>query len=107
MLRNLIILVFAFWIGGFFVNGLTLYNCMLLIPVIMFSIRKFGIHVKLGTICLVEILLLFFSTTWRLLFTDVVAWRYWVGLALRVLSILVAVYDDTVYVYVTEERKRL
>ena len=107
MLRTLIIMVFALWFGGFFVNGLTLYNVLLVVPVVMFTLRKFGIHVKLGTICLFEILFLFFSTTWRLLFTDVVWWRYWVGLALRVISVLVVVYDDFNYVYITEERKRL
>jgi hypothetical protein len=106
MLTGFIIVAFICWILGFVVNGFTFYNVMLLIPTIMFSARKFGIHCKLGNILTAEILFLFFSTCWRLLFNGFTLKLFIIGLILRIIFVCIIVYDDSVYVYVQEERKR-
>lgn len=107
MLNVLIIVEIVLWIAEFFVNGFTFYNIMLIIPVLMFAGRKFGIYVKYGNIIAAELLLLFFSVMWRLLFAKFNLVRFIICVLIRAISVLIAVYDDTVYIYVNEERKRL
>lgn len=101
----MIVVQFILWIIGFLVKGFSLYQVMCLIPIICFSIRKFGVKISCGSILTMEILFLFFSTVSTLLFSEIQAAKYIISLILRILSILVIVLDDTMYVYVTEERK--
>ena len=104
-LMLLIIIQFILWILGFFVRGISLYQVLLIIPVIMFAVRKFGTKIGCQHIIVVEALFLFFSTVMTLLFGHIVMIRYILSLLLRVVSCLIAVVDDTAYIYVTEERK--
>ena len=106
MLNTLIVIAFIMWIAGFFVNGFNLYNCLLLIPTIMFMLRKFGLHIKMTNMLACEILFLFFSIAWKLIFHKFVLSKVIIGVILRVIFILIIVYDDTAYVYVQEERKK-
>ena len=106
-MNGLIITSFILWIVGFFVNGFTIYNVYLIAPTIMFALRKFGIHIKMGNIVATEIIGLIFSVLWRLLFKKFHLIRFLIGLLLRIIFICIIVYDDSVYVYVTEERKRV
>lgn len=107
MLTGLIIVSVICFLVGFFINGFTLYNVALLIPTIMFSVRKVGIHCKLGNILACEILFLFFSIVWRLMFHKFSLLKFILSILVRAVFILVVVYDDTAYVYVSEEKKRL
>lgn len=106
MLNGLIIASYILWFGGFFVNGFTLYQVMLIVPTTMFALRKFGIHIKMSNIVVTEGLLLFFSVAWRLLFHKFVLWSFIVSIIIRLIFICIDIYDDTVYVYVSEERKK-
>ena len=106
MLNTLIIVSAILWIGGFFINGFTVYQILLIIPTIMFAMRKFGIHIKLANILLVEFFFLFASTVWRLIFHKAILWRWLVSLLIRIIFFCIIIYDDTVYVYVTEEKKK-
>ena len=101
----MIILQVILWIIGFFVKGLCLYQVMLIVPVSMFAVRKFGLKISSIHIVVVEILFLFFSTVFTLLFGEFITSRYILSIILRVISCIIAIIDDTVYVYVTEERK--
>lgn len=107
MLNVLIIIVVICWIAEFFVNGFTFYNVMLVVPVLMFAGRKFDIHIKYANIITAECLLLFFSVMWRLIFGKFDLVRFIICVLIRAISCIVAIYDDTTYVYVKEERKRL
>lgn len=102
----MIILQVVLWIAGFFVKqGVTLYQLMLIVPVVMFAIRKFGVKISSVHIVVVEILFLFFSTVFTLLFGEIDKTRYIICLLIRVISCLIAIIDDTMFIYVTEERK--
>ena len=105
MLTVFIIASFVCWVAGFFINGFTLYNVLLIIPTVMFALRKFDIHVKLANIVTCEIMFLFFSIAWRLLFHKMVILRLILTLLVRAIFILIVVYDNTAYVYVNEEKK--
>lgn len=106
MLNGLIIASFVLWIGGFFINGFNLYNILLIIPTVMFAVRKFGIHVKMSNIIALEVVLLFFKVVFALIFHKFILWRFLVGLLLRGIFFGLVIYDDTVYVYVNEEKKK-
>lgn len=106
MLTTLIIVSFVCWILGFVVNGFTLYNFMVVIPTIMFSVRKVGFHVKMGNIIATECLILFFSIVFMLIFKSFIWWKFLLGILFRVIFLCIVAYDDTVYVYVNEERKK-
>lgn len=106
MLSTLIIISGITWILGFFVNGFTLYQIMTVIPVIMFCVRKFGIHAKQSNIIACEVGFMFASIVWRLIFSKFVLWKFLLTLLLRIIFIGVVIYDDTVYVYKQEERKK-
>lgn len=101
----MIILQVILWLLGFLVKGFTLYQISLIVPVMMFSFRKFGLKISSIHIVVVEILFLFFSTVFTILFSKINALRYIIGILLRVISCIIAIIDDTLYVYVTEERK--
>ena len=106
MLTVLIITQFVLWIIGFFIRGFTLYQlCLVTVP-ICFSLRKFGIKVSYGSLIAIEILLLFFSTIFTLMFSEIDVTRYILSLIVRIISIIIAIVDDTMYIYVTEERKK-
>lgn len=106
MLITLIIVSVVCWILGFVVNGFSLYNILIVIPTIMFSVRKVGIHVKMSNIVAIECVLLFFSIVFQLIFKSFVWWQFLLGLLLRLIFICIVWYDDTVYVYVSEEKKK-
>ena len=107
MLTTLIAVSFITWIIGFIVNGFTLHNVLLIIPTIMFSIRKFGIHIKQSNIITVEVLFLIFSILWRLLFNKFELIRFIITIVVRLIFLGVVIYDDSVYVYVNEEIKKV
>ena len=107
MLTTLIIISFVCWIAGFIPNGICLYNFMLLIPTIMFSVRKVGIHIKQSNIFITEGLFLFFSFMWRMLFDKFGLLSFIFGILIRLVFIIVVIYDDATYVYVSEERKKI
>lgn len=106
MLMVLIAIAFVCWIVGFLINGITLYSCMILVPTIMFSLRKIGIYIKGGSITTTEVLLLFFSVMWRLLFSNFHLVPFILTILVRAVFLVMVFYDDTAYVYVTEERKK-
>ena len=106
MLNAFIIVSFVCWILGFFINGFTLYSLSLIIPTIMFSARKFGIHIKFGNIIAAEILLLFFSLVFRLIFHKLSIVKLLLSILVRAVFLIICIYDDTAYVYVSEERKK-
>lgn len=107
MLSGLILTSLILWIVGFFINGFSLYNFMLLVPTIMFAVRKIGIHVRYSNIVATEILLLFFSITWRLLFHKFFIIKFLLCIIVRIIFLCIVIYDDTVYIYVSEERKKI
>jgi hypothetical protein len=67
--------------------------------------RKFGVKISSVHIITMEVLFLFFSTVFTILFSELDVTRYVICLLLRIISCAIAVIDDTMYVYVTEERK--
>lgn len=101
----MIIFQVIIWFIGLFVKGVSLYQIFLIIPVLLFSFRKFGVKIGCGTIITMEILFLFFSTVFTILFSEIQTVKYIISLVLRVISCLIVVLDDVLYVYVTEERK--
>ena len=103
MFKRLVIIEFACWIAGFFVSGFNLYNILLIIPVIMFCVRKDGIHVNIATICGTEFLLLFFTVVFKLIFRHFDTIRFILTLVVRAISIIIVIYDDTHYIYVNKE----
>lgn len=106
MLTALIIVSVICWVAGFFINGFTLYGVVTLVPTVMFALRKFDIHIRMSNIITCEVLFLFFSIMWRLLFHKFSLLKLILTLVVRAIFILIVVYDDTVYVYVSEERKK-
>lgn len=107
MLNTLIIISFVTWIAGFFVNGFTLYNVMILVPTILFSIRKIGIHIGMSSIVTSEVMFLVFSVLWRLLFNKFSILGFILTILIRAIFLGIVIYDDTVYVYISEEKKRV
>lgn len=107
MLTTLIIVSFISWIALFFINGFTLYNFAILIPTVLFSIRKLGIHVKLGNIVTCEVLFIIFSILWRILFHKFYIGKLILTLIARIVFLCIVIYDENVYVYVQEERKKV
>lgn len=106
MLNVMIIIEFVLWLLGFFIRGkLTLYQVLLIIPVIMFALRKVGIKISAVNIIITEALFLFFSTVFTILFSSIDKVPYIICIVVRLLSIVIPIIDDTLYVYVTEERK--
>lgn len=105
MLTVLIVISILTWIAGFFINGFCLYSVLTIVPVVMFCVRRFGIHLKLSNIVTAEAMFLFFSVVWRLLFHKFAIAKFLLTLLVRVVFLIVVIYDDTVYVYVTEESK--
>lgn len=72
----------------------------------MFAVRKVGIHIKFSNICTCEGLFLFFSIVWKLIFGKFTWIPLLAGLLVRAVFLGVVLYDDTTYVYVSEERKK-
>lgn len=107
MLITFIIVAAICWLLGFFVNGFCVYNIALIIPTIMFAVRKIGIHIKFSNICTCEGLFLFASIVFRCIFGSFRWIPLLLGILLRVIFLGVVLYDDTVYVYVSEERKKV
>lgn len=106
MLNFMIIMEFVLWLAGFFIRGkLTLYQVLLIIPVVMFAIRKVGIKISAANIAITEILFLFFSTVFTILFSHIDKGPYFTCMIVRIISVAIAIIDDVFYVYVTEERK--
>lgn len=106
MLNIMIIIQVLLWLAGFFIRGkLTLYQLLLIVPVIMFALRKVGIKISAVNIIITEILFLFFSTIFTILFSSIDKVPYFICIGVRVVSIIIPIIDDTLYVYVTEERK--
>lgn len=106
MLNVMIVIEFVLWLIGFFIRGkLTLYQVLLIVPVVMFALRKVGIKISAVTIVVTEILFLFFSTVFTILFSSIDKGPYIACIVVRVISIIIPIIDDTLYVYVTEERK--
>lgn len=105
MLTTFIIVSFITWIVGFFINGFTLYNVLIIVPTVMFSLRKVGIHCSMGSIIGAELLMLFFSIMWRLIFHKFELLRFILALIVRIIFICIVVYDETMFVYVSEEKK--
>lgn len=94
------------WVGVIWFKGFTLYSFALILPTILFLVRKFGYFVKLKNILICEGMFLFLSITWTFIFGEMYAKTYLITILFRILFILVVLYDDKVYVYVTEERKK-
>ena len=107
MLTNFIIISFITWILGILVNGVCLYSLLILVPVVMFALHKFGIHIQLGTIVTCEIIFFTFSLLWRILFHSFVWSEFLLTILLRAIFLGIVTYDSVVYVYITEERKKL
>ena len=107
MLTGLIITAFICYILGFLINGFTLYSVLLIIPTMMFAVRKVGIHLKFSNIIATEILFLFFSIMWRLIFGKFAIVQLLLSILVRIVFFIIVIYDDTVYVYVSEERKKV
>lgn len=106
MLKVMIIAQFILWIAGFFVRGhITLYQVLLIVPVAMFALRKVGIKISATNIVVTELLFLFFSTVFTILFGSIDKVPYFICLGLRVISATIAIIDDVTGVYVTVERK--
>ena len=106
MLNIMIIMQFILWLAGFFIRGkLTLYQILLIIPVSMFALRKVGIKISAVNIIITEILFLFFSTVFTILFSSIDKVPYIICIVVRLISIVIPIIDDTMFVYVTEERK--
>lgn len=102
----MIIIQFVLWLAGFFIRGkLTLYQMLLIIPVVMFALRKVGIKISAVNIIITEILFLFFSTVFTILFSSIDKTPYIICIIVRIISLIIPVIDDWLYVYVTEERK--
>lgn len=107
MLSALIITQFVLWFIGFFIiGGISLYQLLLVSVPICFSLRKYGIKVSYGSLIAIDILLLFFSTTFTILFSEIDTVRYILCIVVRLISIIISIIDDTMYIYVTEERKK-
>lgn len=106
MLNGLIITACILWVLGFFVKGFCLYQILVLVPTVMFAVRKFGIHLSMGAIIGTECLFLFFSTSYCLLFGKFAFVKFLLTILLRLIFVGIVAYDDTMYVYVSEERKR-
>lgn len=107
MLSVLIIIAFLCWIAGFVVNGVTLYAFMLVVPTVMFSIRKVGVHMSMGSIIGIEVFFIIVSTIMKVLFNNFSLVELILTIIIRAVFLIVVLYDDTVYVYVNEERKRV
>ncbi len=106
MLTVFIIIGFICWAAGFVINGFALYPIMCIIPTIMFALRKFDIHIKMSNIVATEIILLFFSITFKLIFHKFFIVKLLLTLLARAIFIGIVAYDDAAYVYVSEERKK-
>jgi hypothetical protein len=87
MLTGFIITAFVCWIVGFFINGFSLYNVLLIVAT--------------------EVLMLFFSLVWRCLFHKVHIIKLLLSILVRAVFLIICIYDDTVFVYVNEERKKI
>lgn len=106
MLKYYIRTVIVFWILSFLVNGFCLYTIALAVPVLLYCGRKVNYFSSMGAIVAAEVIILFFSTSWRLLFGKFELVRFLIVLALRITSICIMWYESTHYVYTTVERKR-
>lgn len=107
MLNSYIIAVYVIWLVSAVSKGFCLYSVMLLVPTTMFAVRKVGIHVKASKIAVFEGLFLFFSITWTALFSQVNILRLILTILCRLVFLIVCFYEDTVYVYIQEERKKV
>ena len=101
-----IILQYVLWIIGMIFTGITLYSILLLVPIVMFTLRKFAVKVSLGYMVTFEFLFLFFRVVFQLLRHGFDSRIFIVTLILRIISVLLVVIDNTHFIYVTEERKR-
>lgn len=106
MLNTLIIIGVVLWIATMITNGITLYSVLIVIPTIMFAIRKLAINMKLGSFLTCEIMFFFFSCVWKLLFGGFEAVRVIITIVIRIIFILIVMYDEKCFVYIQEERKR-
>lgn len=106
MLTSYIISVYVIWILSLIAKGVSLYSILLLIPTSMFAVRKVGIHIKAGKIAVCEGLFLFFSISLSAIFGKLNIIRVLITVVLRIIFLIICFYEDTVYVYIQEERKR-
>lgn len=103
MLSVLMAIAVVFWILTFFIKGVTLYTILLIIPTLLFCARKIGYHSKMSHIITAEVLFLFFSFAWQLLFGTLSMGKMILCILCRLVFLCVVLYDDKVYVYVNEE----
>lgn len=105
MLTVLIVIAFVCFIAGFFINGFTLYTVLCIVPTVMFALRKVGIHVRQSNILTCEVMFLIFSLVWRLLFHKFALLKFILSIIVRLVFVGIVVYDDTMFVYISEEKK--
>lgn len=94
------------WVGAVYIKGFGLYTFSLLLPTILFLVRKFGYFISFKNIVISEGMFLFLSLTWNFIFATVSIKSYLLLVIVRAVFLLTVLYDDKVYVYVTEERKK-
>lgn len=107
MLNSLIIVSYIIWVVCLLINKFSLYSIMLLVPTTMFSVRKYGVHISMGNIFVTEFLFLFFSIMMKLMFHNFILSKLILTLLVRAIFVIIVLYDDMTFVYVTEERKRI
>lgn len=106
MLITLIIIAVVSLLLTFVLKGFCLYAVALLIPTLMFCGRKVGVHIRLANIATCEIVFLFLSIVWSLLFNKLDIIRLILVIIVRLIFLCAVLYDDKTFVYVKEERKK-
>lgn len=106
MLKHLVIGTYVVWILSVLAHGISLYSILLLIPCSMFAVRLMDVVIKPGGIIGVEAFFLFCSVMYTLLLSEIVLWRLIILIILRVISVGIAIYDSTQYVYTSVEVKK-
>ena len=91
------------WIAMFVHNPVNPMTWFALGMNITFLLRKFGIHIKVTKIIPAEVLFMFLYFNGSLVFKTFTITNYIIMIIIRIVFYLIVYYDDTAYVYITEE----
>lgn len=103
-LTVLLIASLALMVLTFFVAAMKIHALLLVIPIVMFCIRRYGILVKMNNILTAEGVIDFIFIVLSAILSKIVIVKLLLFILVRAIFIGIVIYDSKVYTYIEEEK---
>lgn len=103
---KMIIITVVLWIASAVVQGFNLWTIGSMVATALFCGKKIGIFPKLKNLIAIEVITGFITVMIQLLFKRFKLVKFLITVVIRIIFILVAWVDSTMYVYFKETRRK-